>query len=42
MAVLGMILMWVVFAVFLQVLGQWNSGKESDRRQTYWAKYEDK
>jgi hypothetical protein len=42
MSVLGLILMWVWLAVAFAILNQWPMGKESGRRQAYWARYEGK
>jgi hypothetical protein len=42
MSIIGMILMWVLFAVFFALLSKWNMGGEYDRRQKYWARFEDK
>lgn len=42
MSVVAIGIMWAWFAVALVVLSRWPAGKESDRRQAYWAKYEDK
>ena len=40
MSVIGMCLMWVLFAVVFAVMAQWPMGKEIQRRQEYWEKYE--
>lgn len=42
MSMIGMILMWVWVAVVFAILGKWPMGKEYDRRQTYWAKFNSK
>jgi hypothetical protein len=42
MSIIGMIVMWVWFAVFYAILSNWHMGREYDKRQKYWAKYEDK
>ena len=42
MSVLGMILMWVCLAVAYAILSEWPMGKESGRRQKYWARFEGK
>jgi hypothetical protein len=42
MSIIGMILMWALFALFFAILSKWNMGDESDRRQKYWARFEDK
>ena len=36
------VLMWVCLAVAYGVVMRWPMGIESDRRQGYWAKYEQK
>lgn len=42
MSIIGMILMWVVLAVAFAILNEWPMGKEYDRRQAYWARFEGK
>lgn len=42
MSIIGMILMWVCFAVVFVILSNWPMGKEIDRRQAYWARFEGK
>lgn len=42
MSLIGIILMWVWFAIAFAILNRWPMGKESARRDIYWAKYEDK
>jgi len=42
MSVFAIVLMWGWFAVALALLGAWPGGKEGDKRQHYWAKYEGK
>ena len=42
MSIIGMIIMWVWFAVVFAILRKWHTGEEYDRRQTYWAKFESK
>jgi hypothetical protein len=42
MSIIGIILMWVWFTVAFAILMKWPMGKEYDRRQTYWARFESK
>jgi hypothetical protein len=42
MSMIGMIIIWVWFAVAFAIFSKWHMGKESDRRQAYWARFEGK
>lgn len=42
MSMIGMILMWVFFAIVFAILNNWPMGKEIDKRQEYWAGFEGK
>lgn len=42
MSIIGMILMWVLFAVVFFILSKWHTGGEYDRRQKNWARFEGK
>lgn len=42
MSVAGIVLMWVWLAVAYLIVSRWHMGDESDSRQKYWEKYEDK
>ncbi|HXE96004.1 MAG TPA: hypothetical protein VN642_06345 [Dongiaceae bacterium] len=42
MSIIGMILMWVLFAAVFAILSKWHTGEEYDRRQKYWARFEGK
>lgn len=40
MSITGMILIWMYSAAVFMLWSRWDTGKEIDRRQAYWAKYE--
>jgi hypothetical protein len=42
MSIIGMILMWALFAAVFAILSKWHTGGEYDHRQRYWARFEGK
>lgn len=42
MSILSIVLIWVWFAAAFAILTKWPMGKESDRRQKFWARFEGK
>lgn len=40
MSAIGMVLIWIWAAVVFAIWSRWSTGKEIDRRQAYWDKYE--
>ncbi len=40
MDLVGMVVMWVWTAVVYVIWSKWTMGKESDRRQKYWERFE--
>ena len=42
MSTIGILLMWVWLAIAFKFIYAWPMGKESDRREKYWARFEGK
>ena len=42
MSIMGIVFMWVFFVLAFVILMNWPTGKESDRRHAYWARFEGK
>jgi hypothetical protein len=42
MSAIGSILMWAFLIVAFVIIAKWPMGKESDRRTTYWERFERK
>ena len=42
MDIIAIAAMWAFAVVAYLVVSRWNTGKEGDRRQAYWARYEGK